>query len=170
MWYSNMQAHMLILSFSLFPSSSSSSSSLSLSLSLSFFDTHSHTHTHIELLFARLIEVAQWQHVGLLVNWSTDRSYTRGMIHNKVIPLDEVVPGPIQPHKCSRGLQQQSFIIMSVCLYMCLSVHFLPLYRLYPSIGLSHQLCIYVFICPLFCLSVCLSVYLPVYPSTYFCQ
>ena len=62
--------------------------------------------------------VAQWQHVGLLVNWSSDRSCTRGMVHKKNSshqPRLSPAQYGLTVQNC--GLKHQSFhVIFSILL------------------------------------------------------
>ena len=55
--------------------------------------------------------VAQWYRAGLLlVKRSSDRSYTRGMIHSKIHLISPDVPGPVYLTVQNRGLKHLSFI------------------------------------------------------------
>ena len=56
--------------------------------------------------------VVQWWHAGLLVNRLSDRSYTRGMIHNKIHLFSSGCPRPrIALQVQNGGLKHHSLVL-----------------------------------------------------------
>ena len=80
---------------------------------LVFFFFYCYTHVFIG---ASVVHV-QWQCAGLLINRSSDRSCTRGMIHNEIFSYKpRLSPAQYSLTVQNRGLKHQSFPWFSSCL------------------------------------------------------